>query len=112
MGVTLALFLFYHCTLIARGVTTNERIKINSMISYYSKEAKRLEKELPAKEQAVKALDEKSAERKQKEDAIATERDNMEKYRRAVHELETRKSKGFFANLKRICKPESYEYDE
>eukprot|EP01017_Pseudomicrothorax_dubius_P035436 TRINITY_DN4959_c0_g1_i3.p1 TRINITY_DN4959_c0_g1~~TRINITY_DN4959_c0_g1_i3.p1 ORF type:complete len:341 (-),score=71.14 TRINITY_DN4959_c0_g1_i3:35-1057(-) len=37
MGLTLTLFEFYHFSLVQRGVTTNERIKISSFISYYSK---------------------------------------------------------------------------
>lgn len=40
MGVTLLIFVLYHFYLIAKGQTTNERVKKNDDIDYYTKEIK------------------------------------------------------------------------
>lgn len=37
MGITLFIFVFYHFYLIGKGQTTNERVKKNDDIDYYSK---------------------------------------------------------------------------
>ncbi len=40
MGFTLFIFVSYHFYLIAKGTTTNERVKKNDDIEYYTKEIK------------------------------------------------------------------------
>ena len=37
MGITLFIFVLYHFYLIGKGQTTNERVKKNDDIDYYSK---------------------------------------------------------------------------
>jgi palmitoyltransferase len=44
MGFTLFLFVMYHLYLINNGTTTNERVRKNDEIDYYSKEIKNCDK--------------------------------------------------------------------
>lgn len=44
MGITLIIFVTYHFYLVAKGQTTNERIKINDEIEYLKREITNLSK--------------------------------------------------------------------
>ena len=44
MGFTLFLFVMYHLYLISNGTTTNERVRKNDDIDYYSKQIKSVDK--------------------------------------------------------------------
>ena len=59
MGFTLFLFVMYHLYLISNGTTTNERVRKNDDIDYYSKEIKSVSKLLKQFDDGKKEIEHK-----------------------------------------------------
>jgi len=88
MAITLTLFLLYHCSMIAEGTTTNEKIKKSDINHALKMEIKSIDQKMTVLEEDS---DQKKAYEDQKKDLY-----------KEFNKIENCFMKGFWANLKEI----------
>lgn len=101
MGLTLLLFFLYHCSLVRKGVTTNEKLKISGYLSGIEKKIKSITNNIATKHTEISKETDESAKSSLSEE-VKKEEKKIRTWEKKYLAIKSFGNQGFMANLKEI----------